>query len=428
MKKKQKMLIFGMIVVFLVISACQAQATALPIEVEQTQSIEVEEAPTLSPEVPSSPCDEVMSEKEFGTQYEGQTVTYLGAYSDGLVFAYGVDGHVLCATTVNDNVVFPQFVQEVIEEDGVAWSEGTPYFDERFNGLIGQSGILEVERYASGEVQDLTIHNLEPIQLFGRPASCIDLDQESVLKLNDKEITIVGKTDDENGWDNVYFESDGTTYCYENTYLEALINVTDITGKTVQVEIYSGNRYDLMNLKGILRFNEANMIYGSPVVGGPSEQMIMFLLVGESREINFGDPMVFEFKSRPGYVDIVSWNTTHGEYKLVVDSTIPETVAPGYVYSPEKYIDGGELIVGTVLGEIEGVPMKVDSIECAFGGMSLLPVQSVNFVTNEGYDYTIPIPDTYLYLLKGTGNGQVITYYHVPALAEGCPTEYNVDN
>ncbi len=369
--------------------------------------------------VSNQACDEVIKENVFALKYQGQLVTYRGAY-DGL-YAYEVGGKTICATTIGSLVATePRLIQDVIKTSGEASQETYPVFTV---GLIGHSGILGFESYEDGRIIYLTIHNTDAVQLKGKPDSCILVDAEGMKVFNGQEITVIGYvTEEGRSWDGLYFQADGTTYCNETAYVQIWNSVIDIDGGMVLSEDYSWarNTSKLMNFKGIVSLDEAKWVQlGNDA---STKQAIINIVSGTATMKYLGDPMVFEIFSRPIHTAYVDWNNHMRQY-LLINTIKPDMVRPGYLYSPERYVDGGELKVGTVLGEIDGEPVTVTEIKCAREGMSFKPRLEVSYVYNSIETYTLVVPDTHLFFVRESGQGQVLTYYHAPALPE-CPTSF----
>ncbi len=414
-----------LLVMVLILTACGAQ------------KVPVEDVPTWEGVLPmlkdgsTSPCDRVMTEEAFARTYDGKEVTFMGAYSNGVVYAFEVDGVTVCAHNFNDEVAsFPWFSQDIIENDEL-WQDTMPIIDSRANMLIGSSGILEFETYDDGSIIDLNVRNATPMQIYGRPESCIDLDKNSVQNFNNKEIVVVGAKIDEYGWMNLYFQSEGETYCYEKAYVVLVKPVTDIFGQTNYSNsggLSSDSLFLLMNLSGIMHFYDDQTVSAGATQFAPEDiQKIIFIQTDVIPDYQETSPNLemFEVLSHGlSNIDYVDENNTRGKYKLINSTEKPEAVNDGYLYAPKEYLDGGEIKVGTVLGIANSKSVEVTEIVCALGGMSLVPVYSISYSGSEGNSYTLADPDSYLYLVENEGDRQTIIYYHIPALAAECPTSY----
>jgi hypothetical protein len=365
-----------------------------------------------------SPCDLVMPEDQFAQQYAGKQVTFMGVYSFGTVYAYEVEEKTVCVTDPSsDPLSFPEFLQDVVDEKGNKYTEDYPILNDRFNGLIGRTGT-----FGLGQTF-YQIHNTQAIQLKGRPDECVELDADSVKQFDGKEILVVGYNhSDEHPLPGIYFENEGQTYCYEAAYPEVRTSVVDITGKKVLAEYpsWTFSRSHFMNLTATVKFDAETVSTRTAPDDEWTVIPVMHLIAGDASETEYGDSMVFEVMSRPGSVEGVDSNSDGKSYKII-NSDKPETVKPGYLYSPIENVDGGELQVGSYLGPTYDTPLLVTEIKCALGGFSFVPVQVVHYLSTSISGDTMVYPDTYIFFVEGMGEGQRITYYRVPPLAPGCP-------
>lgn len=435
----------ALFVVFALVMGACSEATSptpepTPVPTMAVPTVVPTAQPTVvpTPELSKSPCDLVMTTDQFMVSYLGQEAVFAGVYHSAYTFYVG--GKLVCATLIGSHDTrFGELTifQDTVSADGEKRSEMNPVFDENFNGLIGFSGVVTNDQVYPDLMGDMILYNANAIVLNQKPGDCQALTDETVKQFSGKAVTIIYSrgvgvsADTNNQWMEIAFTYDGQPYCYDSAWFELRKTVTDITGREVASEDFGwgGNTWFMQGLTGVVSFYIGQFSHGGGDVG--FEKDIMTISVGNpTDQAEYGDPMVFEILSRSAsYSEVFFWTPENGSRYFLINSVLPDKVNPGYLISPKEYVNGGELTEGTVLGVINGNPLVVTAMECAFSGFSMQPIQAVNYawMDNTGdFDQLSSgsesaYPDYYLYLMEGTGEGQTITYFHVPG---GCP-EWN---
>lgn len=424
----KKLLVIGLLF-SLLLSACGSVVPTMePVDLQvvvPTTEFVVTSVPVPDVQVvePESPCEKVMSTEQFFLDYAGKPAVFQGVYENGAVYAFSINNVLVCVLSLGSvsRVGELVFYQELVKINGESRTDFEYIFSEHDNNFIGFSGIVGNSETLKDMLGSLILYNQEPVVINSTPPdSCEMLSEGSAIQFSGKEVKIVfyeGGSHSNDSWDNIAFLYEGTNYCLDSVYLQKYeFSVVDITGRQVLVE--TSKIWQILNRDVIFYINP-----GEFTDNMTEEVIVKSKIVLKSpisvEETEFGDPMVYELMSRPTIYDELFWNQFRGRY-LLFNSSLPETVNPGYLISPLEYVSGGEIEVGSVLGVIDGNPVVVTDTTCGFGGFNGVGVLSIDYSWTdpstglEVSTYSIPYLGSYIFITEGDGQGQVITYFFVP--------------
>lgn len=433
-----KKIVFVLIALVFVLSACAKAPTVTPDSMiaPTEQSIINTPEPTAESTaelvIPKSPCNMAMNTDQFFQDYLGQTATFEGVYQNGSVYVFRVGKDLICTYHIGgknsngENLILTQDLEDA--NGNVDWTYN-PIFASSFNGLINFTGTVTNSTVSPDLFPgDWNLYNNEPILINEKPEDCISVSDEEMKEFSEKTVRLIYANDfwaDDDPWRKIAFTYGDKNYCYDSAEFEYHITITDVTGTEVVVDdpSWQGNTWFMQDMPVSFSFRSAGFVNNRTKMTFSKDVLIMQAgKVVENRE--FGDPMVLEFMSHGGgYTDVVGWKY-NGQYSLVSGKDL-DKVNPGYFVSPKEYVYGGELQVGTEIGKVGGFPIVVTALNCNPNSKTA----QVNYYWMDNgdgtsswdiSDFMMTTNDMNIYLMEGTGEGQTLTYFNIPA---GCSAQ-----